>query len=100
MMHIQKYRKYLKVEVIIITKPDNLLTRQDVIKYNKQYSNLKVVYDNSFHDRYFIIDKKDVYHCGASINRVGYKTFSITLIGDNEVCRLLLDKIKKIYKFI
>ena len=88
--------KRLKVDVKIITKPNNLLTRQDILKYNKQYKNLKVKFDNSFHDRYFILDRKTVYHCGASINRIGYKTFSITLIGDEEVCNLLLDKVRKI----
>ena len=88
--------KRLKVNVTIITKPNNLLTKQDVLKYNKQYHNLKVIYDNSFHDRYFILDGNIVYHCGASINRIGYKTFSITLIGDGEVCMLLLNKVNKI----
>ena len=69
--------KRLNVEVIIITKPNNLLTSQDVSKYNKQYNNLKVIFNNDFHDRYFIIDEDIIYHCGASINRIGYKTFSI-----------------------
>lgn len=88
--------KRLNVEVIIITKKDNLLTYQDIEKYNKQYHNLKVIYDNKFHDRYFIIDKKQVYHCGTSINRIGYKTFSINLIGDEEVCNMLINKVSKI----
>ena len=88
--------KRLKVDVILITKPNNLLTKQDILKYNKQYKNLKVKFDNSFHDRYFILDNKVFYHCGASINRIGYKTFSITLIGDEEVCNLLLNKVRKI----
>ena len=88
--------KRLKVNVIIVTKPNNLLTKQDVFKYNKQYNNLKVIYDNSFHDRYFILDGKTVYHCGASINRIGYKTFSITLIGDMDVCKILINRVKQI----
>ena len=88
--------KRLKIKVTIITKPKNLLTKQDIIKYNKQYNNLKVIYDNTFHDRYFILDNKIVYHCGTSINRVGYKTFSITLINDEEICQALLNKIDKI----
>ena len=88
--------KRLKVNVTIITKPNNLLTKQDVLKYNKQYHNLKVIYDNSFHDRYFILDGKTVYHCGASINRIGYKTFSITLIGDEYMCKLLSSRVNKI----
>lgn len=88
--------KRLNIEVIIITKPNNFLTKQDIEKYNKQYHNLKVIYNNTFHDRYFILDDEKVYHCGASINRIGYKTFSITSIGDDEVCRLLVDKVNKI----
>ena len=88
--------KRLNVNVTIITKSNNLLTKQDILQYNKQYHNLRVYYDNTFHDRYFIIDKKQVYHCGTSINRIGYKTFSINLISDEEVCSSLISKINKI----
>jgi len=73
-----------------------LLTNQDVSKYNKQYHNLKVVYNSSFHDRYFILDGNTVYHCGASINRIGYKTFSINLISDSDFCDMLGSRINKI----
>lgn len=90
--------KRLDVEVIIITKENNLLTKQDIIKYNQQYHNLTVLYDNTFHDRYFILDQMQVYHCGTSINRIGYKTFSITLVGDSEICKLLINKVNKIIK--
>ena len=88
--------KRLNIDVIIITKKDNLLTNQDTKKYNKQYHNLKVIYNNTFHDRYFIIDKTQVYHCGTSINRIGYKTFSINLISDEEVCNSLINKVNTI----
>jgi len=88
--------KRLNIDVIIITKKDNLLTHQDITKYNKQYHNLKVIYNNTFHDRYFIIDKTQVYHCGTSINRIGYKTFSINLISDEDVCNSLINKVNKI----
>lgn len=88
--------KRLKVNVIIITKENNLLTTQDILKYNKQYHNLKVIYDNTFHDRYFILGNENIYHCGASINKIGYKTFSITLINDNFILKTLLDRVSKI----
>ena len=91
--------KGLSVEVIIITKANNLLTYQDILKYNKQYQNLKVIYDNTFHDRYFVIDEKLFYHCGASVNRIGYKTFSITLIGDDDVCKILMNRINSVVKY-
>ena len=90
--------KRLNIKVIIITKPNNLLTKQDIEKYNKQYNNLTVQYDNTFHDRYFILDDSIVYHCGASINRIGYKTFSITRINDDEINQLLIKRTNSVIK--
>lgn len=89
--------KRLDVNATIITKSNNLLTKQDIDKYNMQYHNLSVIYNNTFHDRYFILDKIQVYHCGASINRIGYKTFSITKINDIDVKELLINKVNKIW---
>ena len=87
--------KRLDIKVTIITKSDNLLTKQDIEKYNKQYNNLKVIYDNTYHDRYFIIDNKEIYHCGTSINRIGYKTFSITLMNDEDSYIKIIDNVNK-----
>ena len=86
--------KKLNIKVTIITKKDNLLTRELIEKYNSQYSNLKVIYNNTFHDRYFILDNSIIYHCGASINRIGYKTFSINLINDKGILNSMMEKIK------
>lgn len=88
--------KELNFNVIIITKKNNLLSKESIEKYNEQYNNLKVIYDNTFHDRYFIIDNQKVYHCGTSINRIGHKTFSINSIEDKEVIYPLINKIKKL----
>ena len=90
--------KRLNIKVTIITRKNNLLTVQDIEKYNKQYHNLTVKFDSTFHDRYFILDNKTIYHCGASINRIGYKTFSITLIKDELVTNVLINRVKEITK--
>ena len=87
--------KNLDVDVILITN-NNLLSTAEIEKYNKQYHNLKVIYDNTFHDRFFIIDKMIVYHCGTSINRIGYKTFAINLISDEDAYSGILTKLKLI----
>ncbi len=84
------------IDVVIITKSNNLLTKQDIEKYNKQYHNLKVIFNNSFHDRYFILDDNTIYHCGSSINRIGYKTFCINILEDQFVTSCLLKQIKNI----
>ena len=91
--------KRLNVEVVIITKKNNLLTKQDLLKYNKQYHNLRVFYSDKFHDRYFIIDNEIVYHCGTSINRIGYRTFSINLVSDADVANMLIDKVECLIKY-
>ena len=69
----------IKIPVTLIVKNKSLLTNLDITKYNSQYNNLKIVYDDTFHDRYFILDNTIFYHCGASINHAGEKTFSINL---------------------
>ena len=84
----------VNVNTTIICKENCLLKEMDIEKYNKQYSNLKVIYNNTFHDRYIIIDKKIIYHCGTSLNHIGSKTFSINKLEDKEVIEALLNKIK------
>ena len=88
--------KDLNIKVVIITKKNNLLKESMIEEYHKEYHNLIVKYNNTFHDRYFILDNEIVYHCGASINRIGYKTFSINLIDDESIRNLLLDRIHNI----
>ena len=78
----------------IETKNKKIETRGE--KYNKQYHNLKVVYNNTYHDRFFILDDEKVYHCGTSINRIGYKTFCINLISDEDDRDYFIKKAKKI----
>ena len=90
--------KELDIKVIIIVKKKAILSKQDIEKYNKQYNNLTVIYNDDFHDRYFIIDRNKTYHCGASINYAGSKTFSINELEDEVVKDSLINKIKHIIK--
>ena len=82
-----------KVKVIFIIKNCGNLKEQDILKYQEQYDNLHLIYDSTFHDRYIILDKKVFYHCGASLNHAGSKTFSINTLEDEMVQKLLIDKI-------
>ncbi len=75
----------LKVDVTIICKKNGLLKEIDINKYHKQYKNLKVVYNDDFHDRYIVLDQKEIYHCGSSLNYAGNKTFSINQLEDKIV---------------
>ena len=86
--------KILKVNVILITKTKSLLNSLDIQKYNKEYANLSIIHNDSFHDRFFIIDRNKVYHCGSSVNYAGKRTFAINVLEDNILKDSLLSNIK------
>ena len=88
--------KELKCSVILITSNKTKLTKLDIEKYNKTYNNLKIIYDESYHDRYFIIDRNTIYHSGNSINHIGYRKSNINLITDKKVKDVILNDIKLI----
>ena len=85
----------LNIKVTIVTKKFNLLKDIDIKKYNKQYHNLKIIYSDKFHDRFVIVDKKVLYHSGASFKDLGNKCFAINKIEDNEYLKNILKKIKE-----
>ena len=76
--------------IILIT---NKYNNQDYNKYKKQYNNVKLVINNSFHDRFIIIDKKILYHSGASFKDLGNKCFEISKIEDDDILEKLLKKL-------
>ena len=82
-----------KKEVFVIT---NKYNRIDFDKYCKQYGNVKIKISNEFHDRFIIIDKKYLYHCGASFKDLGKKCFAITEIKDSKI----IDEILKYIHYI
>ena len=61
-------------------RKNDLLTKKDIEKYNSQYNNLTIKYDNTFHDKYIILAKEKVYHLGSSIKHIESKTFSISVL--------------------
>ena len=83
----------LNVRVTNVTRKFNLLKDIDIKKYNKQYHNLKVIYSDKFHDRFIILDKKVLYHSGASYKDLGNKCFAITKIEDKEYLKTILKNI-------
>ena len=86
--------KINNIKVNIITNKDTCYIKSiDIDKYNKEYDNLIVIYNKSFHDRFFIVDNKDVYHSGASINRIGVKTFAINKITDQTINKIFINNI-------
>ena len=86
----------IDVNVILITSNKSKLKETDIKKYQLQYTNLDIKYDDTFHDRYIILDKSKIYHLGASINHAGSKTFSINILEDKVLKESLINNINLI----
>jgi len=70
--------KYLNMSFTIYTQSISKQLKLDFQKYEKQYKNIELKTTKEFHDRFLIIDKKDIYHLGASIKDLGNKVFAFS----------------------
>ena len=77
-------------KIILIT---NKYNNEDYKKYQMQYKNIRLIINNSIHDRFIILDKKILYHCGASFKDLGKKCFEISKIEDEDIMKNLLKKL-------
>ncbi len=76
------------VQVIIFTKEISRQLSLDLVKYNSQYPSIEVKEFSQSHDRFLIIDHKEVYHFGASLKDLGKKWFAFSKF-DKEAFKLL-----------
>lgn len=93
------FMRNINSKIILITSSKAKLSNTEIDKFNKQYNNkLNIIQNNTFHDRYFIIDKKEIYHMGTSLNHAGEKMFSLNKLEDNIVKDHLLNYVFEIIK--
>ena len=79
--------KKIDKKIIIVSKNiDEVLKK----KYESQYENIIFINNNSFHDRFIILDRKYLYSCGASFKDLGKKCFAICEFKDKEYLNRLL----------
>jgi hypothetical protein len=67
-----------KVKATIYTKNITKQLELDLQKYNAQYPTIELKQFDSSHDRFLIIDGKEVYHIGASLKDLGKKWFAFS----------------------
>lgn len=87
-------KKNTNIIVFLITdKNKSKLTKTDIDKFNSEYPKLDIKYTNVFHDRFIILDKRELYHLGASLKDLGKKVFGITKINEEDTLYSLMDKL-------
>jgi len=90
LLMLSKRKKACKT--IIYTQKINALLKLDLAKHNEQYPKIEVYQFKSTHDRFLIIDEKELYHIGASLKDLGKKLFAISKL--NEFLPAILEKLK------
>ena len=80
------------VQAIIFTKGLSKQLSLDLEKYNSQYPPVEIKEFRQSHDRFLIIDNKEVYHFGASLKDLGKKWFAFSKFGKEAF--KLIDKLE------
>ena len=89
-------KKRKGVSVTIVTsehkdrkgKPRPMLAATDIAEFNAQYPTLTVKYSEKFHDRFLVLDDKELCLIGASLKDLGKKCFAFTKLDANEIAGL------------
>ena len=84
--------RIINKKIIIVTSNIDDIQKK---KYLRQYKNVLFIKNDSYHDRFIIIDRKKVFHCGASFKDLGSKCFGINEIENKiEIDKLVNEVVK------
>jgi hypothetical protein len=81
-----------KVSATIYTKIISKTLSLDLKKHNSQYPAISIKPFANSHDRFLIIDQKELYHLGASLKDLGKKWFAFSKM--DSLCDQVLGKLK------
>jgi hypothetical protein len=85
--HLSK--KKAGVFVQILTKSQSNQIQLDLKKANEQYGGFELHSFDKSHDRFLIIDDRDVYHLGASLKDLGKRWFAFSKLNPSTIIQLL-----------
>lgn len=92
--------KNKNIPLRIITSHLANLSKIDLEIFTEKYGGLFIDKDDTYHDRYLIIDNELFYHIGGSVNYLGKRVSQITLIKDEDIIDLLRNRIARKNKTI
>ena len=72
------FSKYPNIKIKIYTSNITKQLKLDFEKYQTQYQNIELFEFRNSHDRFLILDKKEIYHLGASLKDLGKKWFAFS----------------------
>jgi hypothetical protein len=90
-VHLSK--KKTAVKVLMLSKNISKQLYLDVQKANEQFGKFEIKQFDKSHDRFLVIDNKELYHLGASLKDLGKKWFAFSKM--NSLTNELLSKLKE-----
>lgn len=91
-------KKGENVKVLLLTKTISKQLVLDVKKANEQYGNFEAKKLSVCHDRFLIIDKKELYHIGSSLKDLGKKWFAFSRM--DSLTQQVLNQLKMYNEFL
>jgi hypothetical protein len=91
LIHLSK--RAANVEAIVYTQKITPQMQLDLAKHNQQYPSIEIKTLKMAHDRFIILDQKELYHIGASLKDLGKRWFAFSKI--NEFLPEILKKLDK-----
>ncbi|MCC5915895.1 MAG: virulence RhuM family protein [Cryomorphaceae bacterium] len=85
-------KRQKNVTTTIYTKTISKQLKLDLKKHNSQYSEIRAIEFKNTHDRFLIIDHKELYHIGASLKDLGKKWFAFSRM--DSLAGTLLEQLK------
>jgi hypothetical protein len=91
LIHLSK--RAANVEAILYTQKISAQLQLDLAKHNAQYPGIQIKTLKTAHDRFLILDRKELYHIGASLKDLGRKWFGFSKL--NEFLPTILEKLNE-----
>jgi len=85
-------KRKMGVKTVIFTKKISKQLSLDIDKFNAQYEPIEIETFKDAHDRFLILDEKEVYHFGASLKDLGKKWFAFSKMDKSSVT--IMDNLK------
>ena len=82
--------KDIKREIIILSQNINDKLKE---KYEMEFTNVKFIHSDLFHDRFIILDREILYTCGSSFKDMGKKCFIISKLNSKEILEGIIKQI-------
>ena len=85
-------KRSANVEAIIYTKSISRVLQLDLERHNSQYPPISIRQLRDSHDRFLIIDKKELFHIGASLKDLGKKWFGFSKL-DGTMLEFVMERL-------